>query len=97
MVINIDMIEKFYKSNSEVEIIPWGELLSQKSFDDVKIYLNAYNNINYEELQSQEELSESIDKMAEEIKIELREGLTKSNQLASLHSVSKEQNEPNIQ
>jgi hypothetical protein len=49
-VINMKMIERFNASNAEV--IPWAEVLLQRNFEGVKKYINAYNNINLNSINS---------------------------------------------
>ena len=77
MVLNPHMIEKFYNAYDHVEVLPWDQLLSQKNFDDVKLYLNAYHSLSKEEL-NKGNLAGIIESKVLEAKNELREGLTKS-------------------
>lgn len=81
-VINIKMVEKFHNSYNNVEVISWQEVLINNSFENAKVYLNAYLNINLEEV-APEELKQAINDKLIETNNALKQGLDKNYPLAS--------------
>ena len=82
IVINVDMIEKFYKTYEEVEVLPWTEILSKSDFSEVKLYLSAYNNLDKDEL-GKDNLSQEMDIKVIKIKDEIATGLTQPHSFVS--------------
>lgn len=81
-VINTKMIEKFYATYERVEVISWQEVLMENSFEDAKNYLNAYINLNLNEVEP-ENLKQAINIQVESVKENMQSGLEKKYPIAS--------------
>ena len=53
-IINTKMIERFNRNYNDIEVIPWFDIFSEKSFEEVRTYLAAYKNIELDKVPSSE-------------------------------------------
>ena len=72
-VINTKMIERFNSIYNEIEVVPWFDIMSTKTFEETKNYLTAYKNIKLDEIHPKEvykELTQLKEKIENEPIIE---------------------------
>ena len=60
VVINTEMIKRFYDIYDSVEIFTWSDFIQNNSFDDVKTYFNLYQNMDMN-ITKQESIFKSTD------------------------------------